>query len=179
MTKEEYLALATDRYETLEKLKEKDNFYDRCKKTLTRTNSDNPDFHLLIKELDCDLEQRNGDSQLQYNAYNKMDSISYVVIVYIGKEPVGCGAIREYSPDTMEVKRMFVSKMERKKGIASIILDELENWTKELGFKRCILETGTKLPEAIGLYEKKDYTRIPNYGQYECLESSVCFAKKI
>ncbi|KAA6348401.1 hypothetical protein EZS27_004157 [termite gut metagenome] len=26
MTKEEYLALAADRYETLEKLKEKDNF---------------------------------------------------------------------------------------------------------------------------------------------------------
>ncbi|MDR1525586.1 MAG: hypothetical protein LBS79_10100, partial [Tannerella sp.] len=54
-------------------------------------------------------------------------------------------------------------------------LDELECWAKELGFLRYILETGEKLPEAIRLYQKKGYSRIANYGQYECLGSSVCF----
>jgi GNAT superfamily N-acetyltransferase len=79
----------------------------------------------------------------------------------------------------MEIKRMFVRENQRRKGIASMILDELECWTKELGFVRCILETGEKLPEAINLYQKKGYSRIANYGQYECLGSSVCLGKNL
>jgi GNAT superfamily N-acetyltransferase len=108
-----------------------------------------------------------------------MDSTNTIVIAYSNNEPIGCGAIREYAPDTVEVKRVFVSEKERKKGIAFMIMDELEKWTKELGFKRCILETGEKLPEALRFYEKKGYTKIPNYGQYEYLDSSVCFAKEL
>ena len=39
------------------------------------------------------------------------------------------------------------------------------------------LETGLKQPEAIRLYEKNQYNRIKNYGQYAEVESSVCFEK--
>jgi N-acetylglutamate synthase-like GNAT family acetyltransferase len=111
--------------------------------------------------------------------FNRIDAIKHAVIAYYADEPVGCGAIREYSPDTVEIKRMFCKENQRKKGIASMILDELERWAKELGFTRCILETGEKLPEAINLYQKKGYSRIANYGQYECLGSSVCFEKNL
>ena len=48
---------------------------------------------------------------------------------------------------------------------------------KELGYKKCILETGLKQPEAIRLYEKNGYKSIPNYGQYAGVENSVCYEK--
>ena len=98
-------------------------------------------------------------------------------MAYMNDEAVGCGAIKQYDDDTMEVKRMFVKPTNRGNGIATMVLKEVENWTKELGFSKCILETGIKQPEAIALYQKNNYTQIPNYGQYETIESSVCFEK--
>ena len=62
-------------------------------------------------------------------------------------------------------------------GIASIVLTELEKWAREMGIKKCILETGKKQPEAISLYQKNGYAVIPNFGQYEDVENSVCFEK--
>lgn len=74
---------------------------------------------------------------------------------------------------------MFVPTERRKKGIASAILNELENWAAELSFTKCILETGKRQPEAIGLYKKNGYKQIPNYGQYASVENSVCFRKEL
>jgi len=87
--------------------------------------------------------------------------------------------LKAYSSDTMEVKRMFVRESHRSKGIASGILHALELWSIELGYKKCILETGKKQPEAIRLYQKNQYRIIPNYGPYENVENSVCFEKKL
>jgi len=101
------------------------------------------------------------------------------VLAYENGEAVGCGAIKEYSPDKMEVKRMYVPLEHRRKGIAAKVLIELENWARELSYSKCILETGKRQPEAIGLYTKHNYILIPNYGQYAEAENSVCFEKEI
>ena len=69
----------------------------------------------------------------------------------------------------MEVKRMFVPLEKRGK--------ELEDWAQESGFKKCILETVIKQSEAITMYKKNNYKIIKNYGQYENVESIVCFEK--
>jgi GNAT superfamily N-acetyltransferase len=79
----------------------------------------------------------------------------------------------------MEVKRMFTSDSHRGKGFATQVLKELEGWALELGFSRCILETGRRLPDAVRLYENRGYRLIPNYGQYVAMENSICFEKKI
>ena len=72
---------------------------------------------------------------------------------------------------------MYVNPDFRGNRIAVKILNELENWTIELGYERCILETGLKQPEAIALYERCDYRRIENYDQYKDIEESVCYEK--
>ena len=74
---------------------------------------------------------------------------------------------------------MYTKQKNRGKGIATFVLKELENWAKELGYEKCILETGIKQPEAIRLYEKNGYELIPNYGQYAEVEDSRCFEKKL
>jgi GNAT superfamily N-acetyltransferase len=132
-----------------------------------------------VKELDADLKIRDGEDHAFYSQYNKSDNIKYVIVAYGNDTPVGCGAIKEYAPDTMEIKRMYVLPSKRGQGIASIILIELENWASELGYKKCVLETGKKQPEAIRLYTKNGYTLIPNYGQYIGMENSVCYEKEL
>lgn len=147
--------------------------------TLKRTNSDDSDFQTLVQLLDTDLAIRDGADHAFFAQFNKIAAIKYVVVAYDNDTAVGCGAIKEYEGNLMEIKRMFVLPEERGKGIASVVLKELENWTIELGYPKCILETGIKQPEAIRLYEKNNYQRIPNYGQYAEVESSVCFEKHL
>lgn len=142
-----------------------------------RTDSEDPDFHPLVAELDKDLAIRDGDEHAFFAQFNKIDAIKYVVLAYENEIPVGCGALKAYETGIMEIKRMFVSPEHRGKGIASLILTELEQWAKELGFTTCILETGKKQHEAIALYAKCGYTVIENYGQYAGVASSVCFEK--
>ncbi len=146
---------------------------------IKRTNSDNEAFQILVKELDLDLKIRDGEEHLFYVRLNKTDKIKYVIVAYDEDVPIGCGAVREYSQDTMEVKRMFVQPNKRNQGIASTILSELETWCKELNYKKCILETGKNQPEAIRLYEKNGYKMIANYGHYKDVANSVCFQKEL
>lgn len=147
--------------------------------TLKRTDSTNADFVALVKLLDADLKVRDGEEHDFYHQFNKIDNIKNVVVAYENDAPVGCGAIKPHGEDAMEVKRMFVSPAMRGKGIAAKVLDELEQWAKELGYRRCVLETGKKQPEAIGLYKKSGYQITANYGQYIGVENSICFEKNI
>ena len=147
--------------------------------TILRTNSDNSFFRDLVRLLDTELAIVDGKDHSFYSQFNKIDKIRYVVVAFENDMPVGCGAIKEYTKDTMEIKRMYVAPQFRKKGIASEILSELEKWAGELSCARCILETGKRQPEAIGLYRKSGYKVIPNYGQYAGVENSVCFDKDL
>ena len=144
---------------------------------LLRTDSDNTDFRELVALLDADLAIRDGAEHLFYAQFNKVDMIHHVVVAYENDAAVGCGAFREYEPQTAEIKRMFVRPENRGQGIAGEILAELENWAKELDYSECILETGKKQPEAIALYRKSGYEIIPSYGQYLNAENSVCMRK--
>ena len=144
-----------------------------------RTDSANQDFIELVKYLDADLAERDGDDHLFYAELNNVATIKYVIIAYENGKPVGCGAIREFTAGTMEIKRMYTSPESRGKGIATKVLNELEIWAAELSCKKCVLETGKRQPEAIGLYKKNAYNHIPNYGKYAAMENSVCFEKEI
>jgi putative acetyltransferase len=144
-----------------------------------RTDSANPDFRQLVNQLDRYLMRVNGDQHDFFDQFNKIDLIRHVVVLYQDDQPVGCGAIKEYQPSIMEVKRMFVPPALRGQGLASAVLKELETWATELGYEQCILETGDIMKDAIALYQKNGYHSIPNYGQYLGVASSVCFEKKL
>jgi putative acetyltransferase len=144
---------------------------------ILRTNSTNVDFKGLVAQLDALLAILDGRDHDFYNQFNRIDNIKYVVVAYVNEVPVACGAIKAYDRETMEVKRMFTLDEYRGKGIASVVLIELEKWAKELACLKCILETGKRLPEAIRLYQKNGYQQVPNFGQYVPLENSVCFEK--
>jgi GNAT superfamily N-acetyltransferase len=146
---------------------------------LERTNSENHDFRRLVKLLDAALAIVDGEDHAFYSQFNRIDNIRYVIVAYDDEKAVGCGAIKEYGQDTMEVKRMYVAPDNRNKGIASKILNELEKWAYELSYGKCILETGKRQNEAIGLYKKSGYRLIPNYGQYAEVENSLCFEKEL
>jgi GNAT superfamily N-acetyltransferase len=144
---------------------------------LLSTDSTHPDFIHLVALLDADLRVRDGEDHAFFAQYNKVDAIKEVMVAYADEQPVGCGAFKLYEGKVAELKRMYVLPEFRGQGIAPALLKALENWAGSLGYTAFVLETGLKMPEAIGLYTKSGSERIPNYGQYEGVTSSVCMKK--
>jgi GNAT superfamily N-acetyltransferase len=145
---------------------------------LKRTNSLDADFITLVDLLDADLKVRDGDEDHEfYHQFNAITNIKHCIVIHEADHAIGCGGLKAFDETTMEVKRMYVLPDRRGKGIAAKILSNLETWAKELGFSKCILETGHNQPEALALYKKCGYQIIENYGQYKGVENSVCFEK--
>lgn len=146
---------------------------------ITRTHSENKDFIFLIKKLDAYLKITDGEEHDFYNQFNNIDVLEHVVVIYKDNLALGCGAIKQFNNTTAEVKRMFVLPEKRGGGIAQKVILELELLAKEAGYKKCILETGTRQKAALKFYKKCNYKVIENYGQYAKMENSVCFEKKL
>lgn len=146
---------------------------------IVRTTSSNPHFGSLIALLDSELNSRYGALQKNYDKHNIIEQNNTVVLAFDGGVPVGCGCFKQYDNDSVEMKRMFVSKEYRGKGISKLVLKELEAWAGENGFKAAVLETGIGQPEAIGLYTKSGYVKTENYGPYIGNKNSVCMKKSL
>lgn len=146
---------------------------------LIKTNSTSEDFIQLVRLLDSELAIKDGDDHAFYHQFNGITNLNYVIVAYKDDQAIGCGAIKPFDDSIMEVKRMFVPENARGLGIATKIINELERWAASLGYKKCILETGKKQVEAIALYKKCNYKIIPNYGQYQGVENSICFEKQL
>ncbi|RNA61325.1 GNAT family N-acetyltransferase [Chryseobacterium nematophagum] len=146
---------------------------------IKRTDSSDTDFHYLVELLDADLAIRNGEDHAFYNQFNGIDMIKNCVIIYFDTVPAACGAFKYFSDGIVEIKRMYTDPKFRKRGFASIIVKELEEWASELGYCKAVLETSLEQNEALSVYEKSGYKRIHNYGQYRDVESSICYEKEL
>ena len=150
---------------------------------IRRTNSENKDFVRLIIALDAYLKITDEDEHDFYNQFNNIDVLSEVVVVYedikTSSKPIaiGCAAMKKFDQKTVEIKRMYVSPEKRGTGIAQKIMQELEDWARELNYEKCILETGKRQVEAVHFYHKCNYKMIENYGQYKGMQNSICFEK--
>lgn len=101
------------------------------------------------------------------------------LVAWINGAPVGCGAVRPFNGDEGEVKRVYVAPKARNRGVAGLIMIEIERIALSLGYASLRLETGTLQPYAIRLYERLGYLPIPPYGPYVDDPRSRCFAKCI
>ncbi|OAH14074.1 GNAT family N-acetyltransferase [Streptomyces jeddahensis] len=84
-----------------------------------------------------------------------------------------------YSDGDAELKRMYVVPEARGLGLARRILAALEDDARAAGRVRMVLETGTKQPEAVGLYTSSGYEPCAKFGHYRFHELSLCFAKPL
>ena len=145
---------------------------------IIRTNYLNSAFQELVSQLNEDLAQRDGKDH-PLAQFNEISNLNYVVLVLLDNKPVGCGAVSNYNQTTMEVKRMYVTSSYRGQKIGECILSELENWTQELGFSKCILFMGVNQPEAMKLYTRNHFSVIENYGKLKDIPDSICLAKNL
>lgn len=145
------------------------------------TDGCNIDFIKLCRDLDDYLNELVGgeDNRAAYIPYNKVDDIFDVIIVYDGNVPIGCASFKKYNDECAEVKRVFIEKEFRGRGISRKLMELLEKSGADKGYRYFILESGEPLASAMALYRKIGYKIISNYGQYKDMPDSICMKKKL
>jgi len=133
----------------------------------------------LIEALDEELLRRYPGASIEGLLPEDVTDRLVFLVARIGNRPVACGAVRELDPATGEIKRMFVRPEHRGQGVARAILAALEVRAAELGYSTLRIETGSRQPEAVGLYTSAAYVAIPPFGKYVGNPYSHCFEKRI
>lgn len=141
---------------------------------------DTPDAITLITELEEHLaplyptESRHGFS------IEKLlhEDVAFFVMRHDGI-PAGCGGVKLFGTEYGEVKRMYVRPQFRGLGLAKLMLTYLQEYAREQDVRLLRLETGIHQREAIGLYERMGFRRIPPFGEYHEDPLSRFYEKQI
>ena len=72
---------------------------------------------------------------------------------------LGTVALFRVNLTTCELRKMYLVRAERGKGLGRLLLEHAIQRAAELGFNRIVLETASVLGEAISLYEKRGFRR--------------------
>src|SRR5690554_308565 len=151
--------------------------------TVRRVEPDAPDAHALWKAQERDTAERYGDPD-----FAGVTEFPTLVGAWVGYAqdgtPVATIVARwspfdETRPGDVELKRLWVTPGYRGHGYARVMLGTAEQAARKVGATRLILESGTKQPEALSLYETTGWEAMAPYGDYRDSPESRCYAKSL
>jgi GNAT superfamily N-acetyltransferase len=143
----------------------------------------------LRRLMDVDMAERYGDGRdeppelvrKRARALSVRTADIRATLLAIAEDGASVGhiALRTLG-DEWEIKRLLVLPGMRRRGVARALLAAVEDIARGNGARRVILQAGDRQPEAVALYERHGYTRIPVYEPYvETMPWSFCFEKPL
>jgi ribosomal protein S18 acetylase RimI-like enzyme len=121
----------------------------------------------LLAELAAEYSHRYGgvlsahlDALRNYPAQEFAAPHGGLIIGVVDGTPVTGGAFRRFDDQTAELKRIWTDSRHRRRGLAKVLVGELEREIAARGYRRIYLMTGDRQPEAERLYESAGYTRL-------------------
>lgn len=101
------------------------------------------------------------------------------LLVLSGSTTVAGGGVAPLVGDTAEVKRIWTSPHQRRRGLARRVLGALEHEALKLGYRALRLQTGALSTPAVALYDASGYRRIAPFGRYRDEPLAVAFEKRL
>lgn len=101
--------------------------------------------------------------------------------VWEGESLCGCGALRELSPTSGEIKSMRTLPRYLRQGVGQAMLDEILRTAMARGYEHLYLETGTGVAfeAAHALYCKNGFTWCGPFGDYVATDFNVFMEKNL
>lgn len=86
-----------------------------------------------------------------------------LLIAWHHEKPVGCIALRRVDATTGEVKRLYVRPEARGRRTGRRLVEQVVAVSREIGYRRLVLDTIPQMPEAQSLYRSFGFREIPAY----------------
>jgi GNAT superfamily N-acetyltransferase len=118
-------------------------------------------------------ELHNLDAPLPANAPLRKGDV--YVVARVGGRPLACGALWRLDLETAEVKRIYVHRDHRRRGLGRAVLTYLRREAQRLEYKTLLLQTGDRQLAAVAAYESFGFRRVPPFGEYKNDPTSMCF----
>ena len=135
---------------------------------------------ILMKEMEVDLAQYYGSVTIHPRSWsNGRLPTERWLWLSTKLNPLGCGGFIRLDDTTAELKRMFVRKAYRRRGVASAVLASLEKTARELGYTKVVLETGVPQVEAQQFYLAAGYASMQCWPPHSSDPTSVCFGRDL
>ena len=147
---------------------------------ITAERPDTSDAMLLISELEAHLDPLYPTTSRHGYSIEKLmeQGVAFFVTRQDGVA-AGCGGIELFGTEYGEVKRMYVRPQFRGLGLAKLMLDHLAAYARQHNIHLLRLETGIHQKEAIALYERMGFQKVPPFGTYKEDPLSRFYEKQI
>jgi ribosomal protein S18 acetylase RimI-like enzyme len=96
----------------------------------------------------------------------------------LAEAAAGCVAVRLLDPKTAEMKRLYVRRAHRGKGLGRALAEAAIGLAREAGCARILLDTLPKMREAQALYDLLGFTRIEPYLR-EPTPGALCYELRL
>jgi GNAT superfamily N-acetyltransferase len=125
-----------------------------------------PRVRPLLDELAIEYDTRYGDLFGREGAAEELNRYpaeefagpgGALLVIQENGESIAGGAFRRYDDATAELKRIWTHSAHRRRGLARLVLAELEALAVRRGYTRLYLTTGPRQPEAKHLYLTTGY----------------------
>lgn len=147
---------------------------------ITRERPDTFDARSLIAELEAVLEPFYPAGSRHGFSVDKLIAENVAFFVLRSNEVAACcGGVKLVGSEYGEVKRMYVRPQFLGQGFAKAMLNHLADYVRSHNIELLRLETGIHQREAIGLYERMGFYRIPPFGPYTNDPLSLCYEKQL
>ena len=141
-----------------------------------RVEPSNIDFQSLVAELNSSLSQITNDSGESSFSSDAFDSSKDgCIVVYLNKVAVACGVFRYHQSEVCELKRMYSNTP----GAGTYLLEQLESYAIEKGYKNSVLSTRRVNFKAVNFYLRNAYSESDAYGKYVGVRRSICLSKAL
>jgi putative acetyltransferase len=144
-----------------------------------------PDIHKFIDDLDAyQAELYPPESNHLEPVENLITPDYYFIAARTENKLLGIASFRRMpahkgSQPYVEIKRLYVPQKFRGKGLATQLMDALEEKALAEGYSQACLETGISQNEALRLYKKRGYQKTLPFGTYREDPLSVFMRKKL
>ena len=136
---------------------------------------DHPDAAALRERMGQEMAAVYADRELPAGPLGVDDDtvVWTGLAVTVDGVPAGHAALRTLH-GTVELKRMYVDPAHRGQGVAGLLLRAVHEAARARGQRSVLLQTGDRQPDAVRLYERAGYRRVPVFAPYETVTFSIC-----
>jgi GNAT superfamily N-acetyltransferase len=160
---------------------------DGTRVTLRAVPYDDPVARDLVARVQQEyVERYGGPDEAPVDPAEFVSPAGLFLVAEVDGEPAGCGAWRRHveggapdDADTAEMKRVYVAPAFRRRGLAQVVVAELEGTARRAGYRAFVLNSGDRQPEALALYTALGYRPVPGYGVYADGEGAVFLGKDL